>query len=89
MSIYRVAIAITWHLITVLYDMPMGTYAIGNSPERNAIPDNKVHGANMGPTGVLSAPDGPHVGLMNLAIGDAILVICGTSLDLFITPSDN
>ena len=24
-------------------------------------PDNKVHGANMGPTWVLSAPDGPHV----------------------------
>ena len=31
-------------------------------------PDNKVHGANMGPTWVLSAPDGPHVSPMNLAI---------------------
>ena len=31
-------------------------------------PDNQVHEANMGPTWVLSAPDGPHVGLMNLAI---------------------
>ena len=31
-------------------------------------PDIKVHGANMGPTWVLSAPDGPHVGHMNLAI---------------------
>ena len=30
-------------------------------------PDNKVHGANMGPTWVLSAPGGPHVGPMNLA----------------------
>ena len=30
--------------------------------------DNKVHGANMGPTWVLLAPDGPHVGPMNLAI---------------------
>ena len=30
-------------------------------------PDSKVHGANMGPTWVLSAPDGPHVGPMNLA----------------------
>ena len=27
----------------------------------------KIHGANMGPTWVLSAPDGPHVGPMNLA----------------------
>ena len=32
--------------------------------------DSKVHGANMGPTWVLSAPDGPHVGRMNLAIWD-------------------
>ena len=32
------------------------------------VPDNKVHGANMGPTWVLSAPDGPHIGSRNLAI---------------------
>ena len=32
------------------------------------IPDSIVHGANMGPTWVLPAPDGPHVGPMNLAI---------------------
>ena len=31
-------------------------------------PDNKVHGANMEPIWVLSAPDGPHFGPMNLAI---------------------
>ena len=31
-------------------------------------PDSKVHGDNMGPTWVLSTPDGPHVGPMNLAI---------------------
>ena len=30
--------------------------------------DSKVHGANMGPTWILSAPDGPHVGPMNFAI---------------------
>ena len=36
------------------------------------IPDNNVHGANMGPTWVLSAQDGPHVGPMNLAIRDWI-----------------
>ena len=33
-------------------------------------PDSKVHGANMGPTWVLLAPDGPHVGPMSLAIGE-------------------
>ena len=34
----------------------------------NRGPDSKVHGANMGPTWVLSAPDGPHIGPMNLVI---------------------
>ena len=32
------------------------------------IPDNKVHGANMGPTWVLSAPDGPHVSLSGMVV---------------------
>ena len=34
----------------------------------DGLPDSKVHGANMGPTWVLSSPGGPHVGPMNLAI---------------------
>ena len=33
-------------------------------------------GANMGPTWVLSDPDGPHVGAMNLAIRDYMYTIC-------------
>ena len=41
------------------------------------VPDSKVHGANMGPTWVLSALDGPHVGPMNLAIrAYAITEVC-------------
>ena len=39
-------------------------------------PDSKGHGANMGPTWVLSAPDGPHVGPMNLAIRVGYLKGC-------------
>ena len=35
-------------------------------------PDSKVHRANMGPTWVLLAPDGPHVGSMNLAIREVL-----------------
>ena len=31
-------------------------------------PDSKVHGATMGPTWVLPAPDGPYFGPMNLSI---------------------
>ena len=39
------------------------------------VPDNKVHGANMGPTWVISAPDGPHVGPMNLAIRGGLKIL--------------
>ena len=38
------------------------------------IPDNKVHGANMGPTWVLSAPGESHVGHMKIAIWDVIVL---------------
>ena len=39
-------------------------------------PNRKVHGANMGPTWVLSAPDGSHVGPMNFAIRAALISLC-------------
>ena len=41
---------------------------ITRRPSQGKITDNKVHGAIMGLTWVLSAPDGPHVGPVNLAI---------------------
>ena len=50
------------------------------SDSYSPFPDDKVHGANMGPTWVLSAPDGPHVGPMNhtnrvlLSYGDTLNV---------------
>ena len=34
----------------------------------NDVPDNKVHGANMGHTWVVSVPGWPHVGPINIAI---------------------
>ena len=40
---------------------------------------NKVHGANMGPTWVLSAPDGPHVGPLNLSIREGCVQLRATS----------
>ena len=49
--------------------------AVYNATWYWTIPDNKVHGANMGPTWVLSAPDGPHVGPMNLAIRDVVVAL--------------
>ena len=36
----------------------------------DSIPDNKVHGANMGPIGGRHDLGGPHVGHMNFAILD-------------------
>ena len=47
------------------------------------VPDSKVHGTNMGPTWVLSAPDGPHVGPMNLVIrGDLFCFFIGNILPI-------
>ena len=37
-------------------------------------PDSKVHGANMGPNWVLWAPNGTHVGPMNLANWDWLVL---------------
>ena len=51
----------------------------------NVTPDSKVHGANMGPTWVLSAPDGPHVGPMNLAIRDSCVSPCTASIPVVFT----
>ena len=39
-------------------------------------PESKVNGANMGTTWLLSAPDGPHVGPMNLAIRAGYTISC-------------
>ena len=44
----------------------------------NRVPDNKVHEAKMGPTWVLSAPDGPHDGPINFAIRGWSTVVDGS-----------
>ena len=54
------------HIANLIFHEVCFTFAIF----RSYIPDSQVHGANIGPTWVLSAPDGPHVGPMNLAIAD-------------------
>ena len=51
---------------------PVALCDLGMRYGRQMGPDSKVHGANMGPTWVLSAPDGPHVGPMNLAAVPAV-----------------
>ena len=55
------AIARTW----------LALYELNSTNKIYITPDIKVHGAFMGHTWVLSVPDGPNVGPMNLAIRDA------------------
>ena len=54
-------------LMTLLWGKYVGSMGIP-FPKSRTNPDNEVHGANMVPTWVLSAPGGLHVGLMNLDI---------------------
>ena len=57
------------HLVAHIY---LDTSMVITVSQCQIIPDSKVHGTNMGPTWVLSAPCGPHVGPMNLAIRDPL-----------------
>ena len=57
-------------------------HSYGASILASKLPDNKVHGAYMGPTWGRQDPGGPHVGPMNLAIrerGQDIIIIRGKS----------
>ena len=45
-------------------------YILPNMYLRITIPDNKAHGANMGPIWGRQDPSGPHVGSMNFALWD-------------------
>ena len=57
-----------------------------NLPLVSFFPDSKVHGANMGPTWVLSAPDEPHVGPTNFGISVHLqnlnFIIMGLEMEL-------
>ena len=68
MSPIRLCIA-DWDEVEWIWLVSIVIVAIGDGmSSKQTNPDSKVHGANMGPTWVLSAPDGPHVVPMNLAI---------------------
>ena len=57
----------TFSLVTKSAKMPSTVLDIHVLVLVEGNPDSKIHGANMGPTWVLSAPGRPHVGPMNLA----------------------
>ena len=76
---YLEKICLLWHLQSGIMEVITSLsqpYWVCKRPEIGpdkgangyAWPHGKIHGANMGPTWVLSAPDGPHVGPMSLAI---------------------
>ena len=51
----------------MFFKLKINLYDLVENTQSNS-PDSKVHGDNMGLTWVLSAPDGPHVGPIKLAI---------------------
>ena len=57
-----------WLFSNFLKFVPLTLSCFDLRSDVNHYPGSKVHGANMGPTWVLSAPDGPHVGPMDLVI---------------------
>ena len=63
---------IIWlHRFNIMFSFYINQTLIGGLPISVSflnVQNSKVHGANMGPTWVLSAPDGPHAGPMNLGI---------------------
>ena len=61
-------IANIWTLVQAQVWCRTGNNPLPDPMLTTIYPDNKVHGANIRPTWVLSAPDGPHIGPMNLAI---------------------
>ena len=64
--------AIVCECISFWYIMDQNLWLHQHLAYLHLTPDSKVHGANMGPTWVLSAPDGPHIGPMNFVIRDPI-----------------
>ena len=76
------------HLISVIIVSFLSKYSQSSSHNFSMMdPDSKVHVANTELTWVLSAPDEPHVGHMNLAIWGDIYAACSVHLesDLFTT----
>ena len=60
--------------VEVRYSWEIWIKSIGCNARQN-IPDSKVYGINMGPTWILSAPGGPYIDPMNIAIWDNIICV--------------
>ena len=71
-QLYNSGFSVSWYGIGTMWQCAL----VSCTPSQSILADSKVHGANMGPTWVLSAPDGPHVGPTNLAIRVALGVSC-------------
>ena len=63
----------------ILYKQAIPT--IYNNTGASITPDNKVHGANMGPIWGRQDPGGPHVGPMNFVIWDNMFLMIANLSD--------
>ena len=64
----------TSHMQILNLQVPHSIFISGCCQHGDSVPESKVHGVNMGPTLVLLAPGGPHVGFVNLAIWGGLAV---------------
>ena len=55
---------------------------LGILEKLKSVPDSKVHGANMWPTWVLSAPDGPHVILASWTLLSGVITVMRCTIDI-------
>ena len=60
------------HYMNQWWTWPLSEPVMSHHKQQTAIPDSKVHGANIGPIWGRQDPGGPHVGPMNLAIWDVL-----------------
>ena len=70
---YFIWVKLNYHMMFVTDWTRQFSHKSRKSINGKTNPDSKVHGANRGPTWVLSVRDGPHVGPMYLAIREGML----------------
>ena len=74
-SIVYVLQAFTWRVTFLEFIHRLHAGGPTRCSQRESRSDSKVHGANMGPTCALSAPDEPHIGPVNFDIRGATFCI--------------
>ena len=76
---------VVWSMSNPLFEKKIWAWHLSKAVGTRfiCVRDSKVHGAKMETTWVLSAPDGPHVGPVNLAIRVVCVLQDGADLILW------